>query len=236
MRLRLYFRLGLLLILVVLCSTCGIANYDYLYPPTDQSDAILSTTRILSHNTENANASSFSGYKIYYKIYGSSSDTAPDSAASDASYIDSSWTSTYPDTIFQKISSTYGYKEIVGLDVSNGYSLVSTPLVRIKKTSLSDAVIASLNLEDGTITITDSTTSSQTNYAIRRKVIDTDASYKKFTDQLDSTDKDADVNYTDGSKYCWIRIYAIAYGQDNSFTDVYSIPCVLAATINIPSK
>lgn len=213
-----------------LLSSCGLEEYVYLYPPSEYySSGTSSLTRNMSHNTLNADSSFFLGYQVYYKIYGSSSLLEePALAATEASSIESS---SSPDVAFSRLSGSYGYKPIIGM--TSGGNLASTPIVRIADSNKADSIYASFDLENGTVTVYNSSQTSEEDFDIYRSATDNSSSsgYKSFTD-LTTALADEDVDTKNGTAYYWIRVYGIAYGLNTAtFESIYSSPAVLADTI-----
>jgi hypothetical protein len=214
-------------------ASCGTEEYVYLYAPSEyNSPSSTSLTRNMLHNTNNE-GSIFQGYQLYYKIYGCTSPTeAPALAATEASAIESS--SSSPDVVYTKLTSTYGYKPVLAFQTSG--KRISTPIVKIASTDTGHSIYASFEFDSGSASIEDTTASSIESFLIRRSVSDSDSSsttgYKEFSDLRTAAADTDDVVTTNGSAHYWIRIYALAYGLNSTtWTNVYSSPAVLANTI-----
>jgi hypothetical protein len=208
-----------------MASSCGLENYVTFYAPSENSPSSTSPTRILVHNTLNTSLY-FRGYQVYYRIYASDSNvTSPTAAASDASVIESSLSTTTPDTVVTRLKNA-GYKQVVGLVGSSSAS----PLISVAAADVEKTIIAKLDFNAGTAVVSvggvDQTASPYETRLLRRAVTNSLGEYRTFGDSAISDD----CSSTTG-KYFWIRMYAVAYGIDNSFYNIYSLPLVLANTI-----
>ena len=217
---------ALLLAAVMGLSTCGLQEYEYLYPP---SEASSSTDLVIYHNTSNI-SSTFLGYQIYYRIYcGTSSVTPPAAAITDASTIESSWADVYPDVVIKRLKAA-GYVPMVSSSsLSSPYvtSIKPDPFLAISSSESSSSVhgiISLSSVNSGQWTKTVGSATSTTLY-VRRNAKDASSNYRTF---YDLTYSDDDCEGT--GNYFWIRAYAFAYGLDNSFSPFYSTPIRLTSS------
>lgn len=211
----------LVAVLALVLASCGIEEYDYLYPPTELSSG---TTIIIKHNTQNLDVSSFLGYQFYYKIYlGDSSSTPPTAANTDAATIESNWTTVYPDVVLKRMTDAGYVKMASSKDLSSPVvtTLKADPFLDIGSGDLAKSVAATLYLGTGTWdkTIDNSITDS---YYLRRQATSASSEHLSFTD-LEYSSTDCDPGDPSGSCF-WIRIYAVAYGVDTDWTPLYSAP------------
>jgi len=208
-------------------ASCGIEDYEYLYPPSEYSSG---TTILIKHNTQNKESSSFLGYQFYYKIYqGDSSSTPPTTASTDGATIEANWSTIYPDVIVKRMTDAGYVKMVSSKDLSSSTvtSLKADPLFNIGSTELAKTVVASLDLSSGiwSKTVDNGTPES---YYLRRQATSATSEHLSFTD-LEYSSTDCDTTNPSGSKF-WIRIYAVAYGVNSDWTPVYGTP--IRATTN----
>lgn len=214
---------ALVAVLALVLASCGIEEYDYLYPPTELSSG---TTIIIKHNTQNQEVSSFLGYQFYYKIYlGDSSSTPPTAANTDAATIESNWTTVYPDVVLKRMTDAGYVKMASSVDTTDGSSTVvkttkSDPFLDVSLLEATESVMATLDLNSGIWTKL--VNSASESYYLRRQATSSSSEHLSFTD-LEYSSTDCDPGNPSGS-YFWIRIYAVAYGVDTDWTPLYSAP------------
>jgi hypothetical protein len=206
---------------VLVLASCGIEDYDYLYPPTELSSG---TTIIIKHNIQNMEANAFLGYQFYYKIYqGDSASTPPTAANTDAATIESNWTSVYPDVVVKRMTDAGYVKMASSKDLSSSVvtTLKADPFFDISSGELAKSVTATLYLGTGTWdkTVDNSTTNT---YYLRRQATSASSEHLSFTD-LEYSSTDCDSTNPSGSRF-WIRIYAVAYGVNSNWTPLYGTP------------
>jgi len=209
--------------------SCGIEDYEYLYPPTELSSG---TTIIIRHNTQNKDSSAFLGYELYYKIYlGDSSSDPPAVAGTDASTIEASWSTVYPDVVVKRITDAGYVKMASSKDLSSATvtTLKGDPFFDISSGELPKAVDATLNLigEAGTWNKTVDNSVSST-YYLRRQATSSTSEHLLFTD-YEYSKIDCDPSNTSGSKY-WIRIYAVAFGFNSDWSYLYGTPILATSS------
>lgn len=215
------FRAAVLAAALVLVS-CGIEDYEYLFPPSEYSSG---TTIIIKHNTQNQDASAFLGYQFYYKIYlGDSENTPPTSASNDAAAIESNWTTVYPDVVVKRMTDAGYVKMASSKDLSSPTvtTIKADPFFDISSSELADSVTATLYLGTGTWNKAVDNSTTATYYLRRQATVPATSEHLRFTD-FEYSSEDCDPTSPSGSKF-WIRIYAVAYGFDTDWTPLYGTP------------
>ena len=193
-------------------SSCGLEDYEYLYPPSEESSG---TTLAVVHNVNN-DSLNFLGYQVYYRIYCGTSGTVPPTAATtDAATIEASWSDVYPDVVIKRIKDA-GYAAMISADnytnASVGVSdLKPDPLIDVDSTEAALKVIGTIFLSSEgkwTKSVAGSITAT---YFMRRNTLDSATSCYRAFDDLEYSSDDC----TGTGSYYWIRAYAFAYGLDN---------------------
>ena len=216
-----YCRTAALAAVLVLAS-CGIEEYEYLYPPSEYSSG---TTIIIKHNTQNQEASSFLGYQFYYKIYQNDSESTPPTAAStDAATIEANWTTVYPDVVVKRLTDVGYVKMASSKDLSSPTvtTLKSDPFFDVSSGELAESVTATLYLNTGTWSKAVNNATTDTYYLRRQATASSTSEHLSFTD-LEYSSADCDAANPSGSRF-WIRIYAVAYEVDTDWTPLYGTP------------
>ena len=231
-RIRLLF---LLAVIVLLCMGCGIESYIYLYPikqylilpSSDDPYNYFSFKTSDAANIENYANGYFKGCEVFYRIYNSTSARDSDYSAI------SSYTSNDEDNDSTPSANAYSYlintKSYVRMTCQNRQE---TPLIPASTDSSNQ--IVSIRLYAATSAYTEEITINDTSYGLALRTIDgisKDAA--EYTFDYDEIDKnDSDVKYStstsnDAEGKWYVVAYAMAWGYDESFQNLYSVPYYL---------
>lgn len=224
-----------LLVCLLFCA-CGIDNYIYLYrvetyfnKPNSSNDFARNYCAFQTPDTENNNSAPgyFRGFEIYYRIYTSLSVLESEIYAINSYNEDDSTRA----MAFSYLTGTYRYKRLAASGRLTDMPLIpawSGPdraaVVRIYHSDGSYRAgvrvygIGPVFPEDGTL-LADYGLPRRTVGGITRNTRD----YEFHTAEISSGDDD--VSWTAGTgtvEECYVQFYAVTYGYDDTFTNIYS--------------
>ncbi len=199
-------------------SSCGLEEYVYLGPPVNVYQS--GTTLHFENNTEN-DPLVFRGYRAVYRFYESDSQALLDRGTVDSMY------SSSPTTIFSKLLSTLGYRELL-LD-GQPLLTVTNPLERDDPFEI-EISFDSRNTTGVTIGFAPSSATVATSPGLSCSVTrSVGASEEDGFSDLELFPNSTDLKegqYTEISPTTYMQCYVLAYGIStaNGVTEVYSQP------------
>ena len=230
--------------LFVLFAACGIEVYIYLEPvstyinkPGSAADEALNYVAFVTSDIANYDSAEdyFKGFEIYYRIYNNITTLNSDVSAID-SYSEDTDTQALA---YSYLISTKSYSRLTGSSRLTGYPLIeasdsASPANRAVYIRMYNAVSGSYTAGIKVYTLASSQSDSENGTLLydygsaRRTISSVSRNQNKYTFQIDYiTSSDSDVSWStsstsDGTLY--VQFYVMAYGYDESFSNIYSIP------------
>ncbi len=213
----------ILIILVLLCTACGIKIYIQIDPPTNAHPTNLADgtevdpTLINNFSFTSADVTNLvsSGTDIYYRIYTNQEDLQKDANIIKAANIE---------------DSTQGYNKLVFLKYERMLTLekgrVPDPIIGNEKRTVT-VILASNNFEDAKITTTiGSTTTVATPIRNNGKYFNFDSGFNSSADYKPPNNNDSDVfvpevgdvENGDSNSHYFVNLYAVSVGSDQTST------------------
>ncbi|HRY56208.1 MAG TPA: hypothetical protein P5133_02945 [Spirochaetia bacterium] len=218
-------RLLAALCLPLILGGCGVEEYIYFYPPTTNSNPVLSIAPLeFSHNSSN-DSSTFLGYEVYYLLVDESNTTFLSECSSK---VDAYIGTKTPSELIAAIKSL-GFKPLVGFTSSDDSSVMNTfPLFLIGTAGLSQDIDFDVNINDeGTVVVSGDGASEVTApHHVRRNSKNSSSEYRSFGNlKEDDVGSDGDTAYASAEPATVLfRGYVFGYGTTASWGEVFSVP------------